>query len=314
MIEFHSMIREIKIVERSAGGIENLLFESHTHDDRHGRSTFARHIPDASQPWENNTILMNGEIPIGSGEDPRAFQWRDSPCCTALTFSPDHGFINRLYIAAEQRWITLIPPKSLAPGKNWMPYVVDGTLFFIHGFSPFRVLRARFLSERDNHMLLDIVAEHPMKLPKSRDGFCQFRGGANALALGDRVVGIGHTNTPLPDQPGSIRHRPFLFHYIPGKRVDLFTFPHDFPAQYRIVDPTSLYLRDGRIFLTTSETENEWHLPPQTGRMCLYSINAEDVSHEDSIGFRGRRLHRWTDDQPSQIRRLLGAWRRSAQT
>ncbi|KPA20832.1 hypothetical protein shim_30800 [Shimia sp. SK013] len=305
--KLNSVLREFSVLEDAPAGADHLVFESQTFHPDLGITRFGRHIPKMSEAWLNNTILMNGDTVVGTGEDPRPFIWRDSPCITAQSFFPGFGFINKIYVAREDRWIQLIPPHSIRKGKNWMPFVRDDTLYFIHGFDPFIVLRGRLEHENDNFMLLDIVENFKTRTPKTIDKFSIFRGGANALWTGDRVIGIGHSNNAPENSRISIEHRPFVFTYEPGKALSIDAFPFDFPDTYKIVDPTALYVQDGTIYLTTCETERMWFDTPQRGRHCLYELGRESDLHENSLGFGGRRLHRWTLGETSAIGRLLGA-------
>ncbi|WP_299352328.1 hypothetical protein [uncultured Shimia sp.] len=303
-----SVLREFEMIEQPCTGQETLVFESRTHTEKFGFTRFVREIKNTDRPWTDTVILRDEGQVIGSGEDPRPFIWRGSPCAIATTFSPKHGPIHKIYVQTLNKWILLIPPRSIATGKNWAPFVADDNLFFVHAMSPFRILKARFISEHDDFMVLDVVAEHPMRTPKSSDGFSQFRGGSNALQFGDRILGIGHANQrPDRKDPASMIHRPFVYDYRPGKSVSYYSFDFDFEDTYRIVDPTSLYQKDGITYLVTSETEQVWHLTPQMGRTCLYSLGRIEENHEEGFGIGRRRLHRWSHGQASAIRRFLGA-------
>ena len=311
IIERVAVLREFEIVEDPGARQANDVFHASAHDpERDELTEFFRRFGAPRTQYKSN-IIMDGVADIGSGEDPRPFYWRGSPCISAHTFSPGHGSINKVYVKTLDRWFTLIPPKNIVPGKNWSPFVRDDDLYFVHEYAPFRVLKADFLSEQDGFMVLDTIAEHHVKTPQSSDGFSRFRGGANALQIDDCVVGIGHTNDRVDETDIGIVHRPFVFVYKPDTCLDYYTFNFDFPDTYRIVDPTSLYLKDGMFFLMTCETETVWSVAPQVGRSCLYKMDLRGALDEDSIGFGGRRLHRWSHDQPSGVRRLLGAWRRS---
>lgn len=307
-IKLASVLREFTIHERPEPGRETRVFESYTYTEAFGLTRFAREIRNTEHPWTGSVILMDDTGEIGSGEDPRAFVWRGSPCAMATTFSPRHGPIHKLYVKTLSKWFLLIPPRQIDSGKNWAPFVLDDELYFVHAMSPFRVLKARILSERDDFMVLDVVAEHPIATPKSSDGFSRFRGGSNALQVGEDIFGFGHTNQRLDRRdPVSMTHRPFLYHYRPGREVAFYETDFDFDDAYRIVDPTALYQKGGITYLVTSETETVWHMAPQRGRTCLYSLGRIEDNDEDGFGLGRRRLHWWTHGQSSALRRLLGA-------
>lgn len=309
-VELISVLREFDLLEKSTPEHENFVFDSYAYAPESGLTKFNRRIEDTRRQRLNSTIHCNDADAVGTGEDPRAFFWRGSPCISALTAPPGHEFINKIYILNEDRWLTLVTPKGLAPGKNWSPLVLEGELYFIHGFSPFRLLKARHLHPNDPFLLVDIAEELPIKTPNSTDGFSNLRGGSNAVQLGDWIFGAGHTNDRRNRRDHlTMVHRPFFYVYLPGQSLTYYECAFDFPDRYHLVDPTSLYIRDGRLNLITCETERVWGHTPQKGRICLYQMDIPGDCNENSLGFGGRRLHRWTHGQPSQIRRLLGARR-----
>ena len=305
------VLREYEIYDRSTPGRETLVFDSQLYDADDQLTTFTRYIPDSSDGWIETVVRMNDTEVIGSGEDPRPFFWRGSVCVASQTFNPAHAFVNKFYIKNEDRWITLIPPTRITPGKNWAPFVRDGDLYFVHEYSPFRVMKAKFIHPRDDFMVLDIIAEHDIPTAKSIDGYSSFRGGSNGVQIGEVILGIGHTNTHSDDTIESIQHRPFVWVYHPDQSLTYYELDFDFPDTYRIVDPTSLYFRDGTLYMTTSETEFIWPVTGQKGRTCLYSLNLTGASHENGFGLGRRRLHWWPHDAPPKKRWFLGAWGRS---
>jgi len=310
-IKLDSVCREFEITARSTPDNQIFVFDSFVHEPGVGTTKFSRYIDDSFNSWKDTVVVMDDDRVIGSGEDPRAFMWRGSPCCSAQTFNAGHGFINKIYVKNLDKWLILIPPDGIAPGKNWTPFVREDELYFIHGFSPFRVLKAKLLSENDGFLVLDTVAEHSIRTPQSFDNFSRYRGGANALQFGDLIVGIGHTNELRGADSTTMIHRPFVYVYKPDQSVTYCDFDFEFPDTYNIVDPTAFYLQDGTLFLTTCETELVWDLAGQKGRICRYSLEMNGDLDENSFGFGGRRLHRWSHDDPPERRRFLGAWRRS---
>lgn len=310
-LELVSVLREFQLQgdPSTCGEQDNKVFDSYAYAANGCGTRFMRQIADPQKPWEHSKVLMNDGQVVGSGEDPRAFYWRDSPCVSAVSYSRNHGQINKIYIQRSNRWITLIPPRKLKPGKNWAPFVKENELYFVHAYSPFRVLKARFLDEADPFMVLDVVASHAIRTPRSFDKFSMFRGGSNGLQVGGKIVGVGHTNQRMDRAGDSMVHRPFLFVYAPEQYLSYYTFDFDFPERYRIVDPTSLFMKSGRLHMVTCETEFVWDRTPQRGRSCLYQLEIPGDEDENGIGFRGRRIYWWAHGESSKVRRLLGAWR-----
>ena len=309
-IKLEKVLREFKLKPFTDGTHQNLVFDAQIWDETNGTSRFVRLIEDSLEAYADTCILDGDGNVLGSGEDPRPFRWRDSHCISVQTYSHDHGSVNKVFICNEDRWITIITPLGLPVGKNWTPFVVNGELHFIHGFSPFRVLKARFVSPKDNTMLVDVVAEHPLNGETSFDGFSRYRGGTAALQLGDLFFGIGHTNLRTSTKvEASTIHRPFLFVYQPDVSVTLFECDFEFAERFNIVDPTSLYVQNGRFYFVTCETETVWHVTPQEGRSCLYSVEIPKSLDVDSLCFGGRQLHQWSSDQPERIWHRLRLFR-----
>lgn len=306
-----SVLREFELLENPSpdDSQANQIFDSFACDPEGQRTRFARVIQNAKTAWDGSRIIVEQDKVLGSGEDPRPFFWMDSPCVSAPSYTREHGHVNKIYVHKLRKWFTLILPKKMKAGKNWAPFVWNGDLHFVHSYSPFRVLKARFLSEHDDFMVLDVVAEHRIPTPKSFDRFSKFRGGSNALQWGGRILGIGHTNERQGRASDTMIHRPFLFVYQPKRSVTYYAIDYDFPEEFKIVDPTSLFVENGELHLVTCETELIWDRTPQRGRSCLYQLDIKRDFDENSISFRSRRLHRWAHGKSSEIRRILGAGR-----
>ncbi|MDG2014490.1 MAG: hypothetical protein P8J33_13360 [Pirellulaceae bacterium] len=310
-LTFVSVLREFELQENPSPdqAQANQIFDSFAYGPDGHSTRFSRVIQNAQAAWVGSQIVgEQGEV-LGSGEDPRAFFWRDSPCISAPSHTREHGHINKIYVHKLRKWFTLVPPKKMTAGKNWAPFVWNGDLHFVHSYSPFRVLKARFLSEQDDFMVLERVAEHRIPTPKSFDRFSKFRGGSNALQWGNRVLGVGHTNERQGRASDTMIHRPFLFVYEPEQSVTYYAIDYDYPTEFRIVDPTSLFAKNGELHLVTCETEFIWDRTPQRGRSCLYHLDIKGDFDENSTRFRSRRLHRWAHGESSKIRRILGPWR-----
>lgn len=306
-----SVLREFQLTEASPkpGEEDNWVFDSYAYTTDGQGTRFVREIADPQKPWENSNVLMQDGQVVGSGEDPRAFFWRDSPCFSVVSYSPNHGQIHKVYVQNADRWLILVPPRKLKPGKNWAPFIRDNELYFVHAYSPFRVLKARFLNESDPFMVLDVVACHDIRTPRSFDKFSMFRGGTNGLQRGEQIVGVGHTNRRMNREGDSMVHRPFLFVYRPDQDLTYYSFDFEFPDCFRIVDPTSLFEKSGVLYMVTCETEFVWDRTPQRGRSCLYQLVIPGAEDENGISFRGRRLYRWAHGESSKVRWFLGARR-----
>lgn len=267
----HSIAREFRLNESPD------IFDSVTVSPSGKRFKFVRHIP-VSDRWQDSKNILNDTQEIGTGEDPRAFLWNGVPCISTIVYSYEHGYFTRLFHTEFSKWFTLFPPKEVKPGKNWTPFTIGENLYFIHEFTPFRVLKARPLnSKHDNFLFFDTVAEFPVPPVPSVDGYATLRGGSNGVIIKDSIIGFGHTNEFIGESRfENIIHRPFLWEIKTGMEFKAVTYPSitsPFDGSYMIVDPTSLFLENNVLYLMTCETQYPWNVTrDQRGRICIYEV------------------------------------------
>ena len=202
------VLREFEFADLKGASEGNHVFDAVIFGPGGKPTRFTRHFMPIEKPWTDSVIVMNESEVIGSGETPRPFYWRGSPCISAATFSPHHGFINKIYIQDLGRWIPIFFFEAQKCGKNWMPFVWDDDLYFVHEYSPFRVLKAEYVHENDGFLVVRTVVEHDVHLPTSYDNYSWLRGGSNAVQIGDLIVGMGHTNELREETLESIWHGP----------------------------------------------------------------------------------------------------------
>lgn len=270
-LTLHSIYREFKLNESTD------IFDSFTINPSGDVFKFVRCTP-VNDRWQDSKIVFNGVQEIGTGEDPRAFLWKGVPCISAIVYSYEHGYFNRLYHTKLSRWFTLIPPKEVKSGKNWSPFSIGEDLYFVHEFTPFRIFKARPLnSQHDNFLFFDTVAEFPVPVVPSVDGYSNRRGGSNGVLIKDSIFGFGHTNEFIGEKRNeNIIHRPFLWEIKTGMEFKVLTYPpitDPFDGSYIIVDPTSLFFENNSLYLMTCETEYHWNATrDQRGRICKYKV------------------------------------------
>lgn len=271
-LTLHSICREFRLNESPD------IFDSITISPGGEIFKFVRHIP-VSDRWQDSKNVLNEVQEIGTGEDPRAFLWKGVPCISTIVYSYEHGYFNRLYHTKLSRWFNLIPPKEVKSGKNWSPFTIGEDLYFVHEFTPFRIFKARPLnSQHDNFLFFDTVAEFPVPVVPSVDGYATLRGGSNGLLIKDSIFGFGHTNEFIGDKRfENIIHRPFLWEIKTGMEFRALTYPsitNPFDGSYMIVDPTSLFFENNSLYLITCETEYPWNVTrDQRGRICKYEVS-----------------------------------------
>ena len=160
----------------------------------------------------------------------------------------DHYKVVSLPDAVETR-ITM--PHGLKVGKNWQPFLRDGRLYAIHGFAPLTV----FEIGTDGVAKVTGRKETELILPARHDRFTIARGGSNAVTEGDHVIGLGHFTTDRHI------HWPFFWSLDPSLQIGI-TVPGLFfglrKKGFNIIDPTSLFRHDGKIFLGLCASERDW--------------------------------------------------------
>jgi hypothetical protein len=232
--------RRHKIVDFAEWGSGENFYESRTMVQRFDISTC---VP-ISEPEEA----------MAKGEDPRCISVRGRPFI--LSANPCGGNFN--YVLFDVRGkkclnIEVANRTGFKYGKNWQPFVAGETMYAVHGFSPFRILRidvdtgcAEIVFEKS--VGLDMVSPH--------DGYSQFRGGCSAMVLEDKVVGFGHLTID------SGRHSLFQWTFCPSSgQVSLSFDPDITPLAdwgLKIIDPTCFFTFQGKHYLGVSCSSRDW--------------------------------------------------------
>jgi hypothetical protein len=231
--------------------------------------TVCRHVNQFN--WASTHIKFEPDTIIGGGEDPRAFLFNGqlAYCCTVHT--PSTGHMPHVFVKNDNQWTGTHykMTDSKNPGKNWAPFVYNKELYFVQEISPFRVLKANG-DKADTFFVQDIDA------PKQHiDGYSILRGGCNGLQISDnKVMGFGHSNH-APGDWDSIVHLPFVWLIdMTTKSVEIFNVDFGWDNNYKIVDPTSFFIKDGQYYLTTCESNMTWiYNVTQQGRSCIYPVS-----------------------------------------
>ncbi|WP_157862123.1 hypothetical protein [Methylobacterium sp. Leaf361] len=193
------------------------------------------------------------EIDLGSGNDPRIVTVGGRPIVLYRGALHDQTQYYLYDMETRKTLAIQIEDDWFEYGKNWIPFDADGMIGAVHSFAPFRILQID-----PNNGKGRIVAENRNSFnPKAaHDNFNIFRGGSNALKMGNKLLGFGHaTFNPW-------RHHPFLWEMSDDK-VLITSASVDFDAIYcrgfGIIDPTSLfYGSDERIVLGICGSERDW--------------------------------------------------------
>jgi hypothetical protein len=192
------------------------------------------------------------QVEIGPGEDPRVVSngTRAYAVIIANKFSGERTIL--LDLTTRQ----LVPLRVNTPdfpyGKNWQPLLIGDELFIVHELVPYRLLRVDVKTGR-----VDVAREVDVdfKLPCFRSSYPMFRGGSNAICVGDKVFGLGRGTSQR------YRHHPFFWSMDAAGHLEL-TFTNFFDQFYRcgynIIDPTSLFIDGDDVFFGLCCTERDW--------------------------------------------------------
>ncbi len=223
----------------------------------------------------NSRIVVSGEE-IDYGDDPRPFLFQGKIAISSNIWSSEHGFRNHLLIKSEtgswERYY-LMPPQGLPAGKNWTPFEgPDGRLYFIHSFSPLRILRE---IRREKGIIL-LSCEESVGIPDEvggPDGFPAHRGGTSGKMIGGLVAGFGHTTRLAPaTQNGTFQinpysklpqtvHRPFFWLLdLANVKIEEFKVAYNWDSNLLIIDPTSIIINAGELwgYLYTTEVTRDF--------------------------------------------------------
>ena len=147
-------------------------------------------------------------------------------------------------------------------GKNWSPFVYQNKLWIINRFDPFTLLC-------DGKVMHQYTCK--TNLPIANNNFTQYRGGANGIEVSDGVIfGIGH-NTNHSRQP--IRHVPYIWVLdFNVTTLSLMDMP-DFPSDYNLCDPTSLWVEDEKMYVACYEGPDIWSTENQDYISSIYRVD-----------------------------------------
>jgi len=198
---------------------------------------------------------------LGPGEDPRVFIFKQT--AFAQTWSPGSGNMDHWVVnlqSGERHSLNDCPvPGGGFRGKNWVPLVVSDTYYFATRVHPTLVLNEyNFLSKQCR------IAEFPEfqvffngnQIDDDYDieTITEFRGGSAFVQISSTLyIAIGHQTVSL-----SI-HRPYFMLLDLQKNTYHISTISSFDTSKGILDPTSLWLSNGKLFMGGVKTKGVWH-------------------------------------------------------
>jgi hypothetical protein len=203
---------------------------------------------------KDGSLEKLSEVPLTQGEDPR------------VVSDGRHAFIVCFYGSYKTSGNTTsikviqLPSRleyhanlldNLKPGKNWQPFIKEGILHVVHGFSPFIILKF----DGSGTAQIEHCCDTELSISAAHDGYTMFRGGSNGLTLNSGVVGAGHLTTSRHE------HRPFIWGISESKglRAIIPTKSSGFREKgFNIIDPTSLFFWKESLYIGICASEREW--------------------------------------------------------
>jgi len=206
---------------------------------------------------DGGQITRKMESLLCQGEDPRVVSdgTRAYVLCRPGIHEDSQSAGHYRLVALPDRVVTGIHlPQEMQAGKNWQPFIQAGRLLVVHGFDPVTLFEIR-----EDGSLGQMNREvSQFAIPAAHDGYTMVRGGSNGVEEEGVVYGLGHMTVRRYD------HRPF-FWTLNHKRQIYLHIPPGFlglrEKGFNIVDPTSLFLMNGRVYLGVAASERDWFYP-----------------------------------------------------
>jgi hypothetical protein len=197
-------------------------------------------------------LVQTSKKYIGLGADPRIVS--DGKNCYAYVIGygkAEHPAL--LYCEKDDSLHRIEAPQGFDWGKNWQPFIKDEKLFIVHELMPYSIYEV----DLDTYRLKQILfIDTDLGLPAHFTNHTMFRGGANAIAKGEYLYGLGRASA----QP--YKHIPF-FWSSHKNQAPLIQFTDLFNALsqkgFSIIDPTSFFEdEDGRVYIGLACSQTCW--------------------------------------------------------
>ncbi|QPN58005.1 hypothetical protein I1E95_08190 [Synechococcus sp. CBW1107] len=143
-----------------------------------------------SEYYQNDGSLeISREELLTQGEDPRVVSDGKQAFivyfCGSYKASGNTSSIKVIHLPSRLEYQVNLPER-LKLGKNWQPFLKEGILHIVHGFSPFIILKLdeNYAAQIEHH------DETELNISAPHDGYTIFRGGSNGLTVGSGVVSV----------------------------------------------------------------------------------------------------------------------------
>lgn len=232
------------------------------HKRRQGVSTKVAKAYRCEYELTENGLNQISKEYIGLGADPRFV----SDGNNAYAYVIGYGEAKHpafLYVAKDNSLHPLVADDDFDWGKNWQPFLKDGSLFVVHELNPYSVYKIDLETFRLEKCF---SIDSDFAFPAHYTNFTMFRGGANAICEDDHVVGIGRASA----QP--YRHLPFIWSSYKNQApiIQFFDFFNQFSNKgFSIADPTCFFKDDNTVFLGLACSETLWFFQQQFLNLLL---------------------------------------------
>lgn len=241
------------------------------HDIRREDFTIAN-LYKSEYTWTSEGLTCTNKKHIGAGADPRLVSDGKNAYAYIIGYGKA-GHPAFLYTEKDDALHPLKGPEGFDWGKNWQPFIKGGRLYIVHDLTPYSVYEINLTTySLEKRYFVDTKYD----LPAHYTHHTQFRGGANALAEGDFVVGIGRASA----QP--YRHAPFLWSsYQNNSPIIQFVdyFDRFLQKGFNIQDPTCFFKVGKQYYLGLACSETSWFTEQQFLNILL--VFDTDNSHKE---------------------------------
>jgi hypothetical protein len=185
---------------------------------------------------------------IPRGEDPRVFVYNEEVYVYYQIYSFDIQ-TTEIYImelSSESRQTFKISHDSLFMGKNWSPFEKTGTLYFVHTYDPFFIIKIPKKNEwLDGKIKIKIkdeseIPEWEWSDDPERGFVTEFRGGSRGISINNYIYFFGHRT----HKKNQMKHTVFIAQLDFQKNIVDFIEINNEPDFNIISDPFGVNLCD----------------------------------------------------------------------
>ena len=208
--------------------------------------------------------ITSSEVLV-AGEDPRLFIYKDELYCISWTFNHNKKDLDIFLYNITTRTKTSLHNADLRyNGKNWTPFVYNGSLYFIYALQPLVILK---YVEPDLVKLhySEVNTNHINSLSFGSGGIGNIRAGSQSIYKNGALHLFSRTGTPNP-------------HIIHFTTLDPVTFKTDTiclepDRRSGVHDPYGYFQYQGKEYISTTESDSLWSNNTKWFKNSIYQVN-----------------------------------------